>query len=224
MFYNSDLLGQNKNFDVKKPANSFGIELGPSLSQVIYYSKLAKLNNNTVFDFKLGYEGGLFYQYNFNSHFSLRTCISYERKLITSHIEFFNFTTNENEIELWHTFYNYITIPLLAKYNINIKKNRFFIDAGTYIDMLLLGKYKYEYTNHLVKGDITNFHRRFVSGISIGIGTTIPVNKKFDMSFEVRDCYGITRIAKNSDDKKNRTSLNSELFLYSLTYHIPEKK
>jgi len=219
IFTNSDLIGQNKKFDEKKPANNIGIEIGPSLSQNNHYTKP---DDNLVFDFRLGYIGGVFFQYNFNSHFSLRTDISYKRKLITSHIIFFNIIENKQDIQFWKNSYNYLMFPLIAKYS--IKKNMFFIDAGTYVDLLLSSKFNYKYYNYSHLGDNSKDYRWFVSGLSIGIGTNLPINKKCDMSFEIRDCYGLTRIGKfigyNTPFDNGKTSLNSVEFLYSLTYHL----
>ena len=225
MIINSITIAQDKKFDVVKPANDIGVELGPSLSQFIYYSKSAKnnVNKNVVFDFKLGYMGGAFFQYNFSSYFSLKSGVEYEKKLITSNMEIF--INNENETEQWSTLYNYITIPLLAKYNINLKKNRFFIDAGTYVDILMLSKGKTKLANIINSNyNLTKGYRRLFLGISAGFGAIIPINKKYDMSFEVRDNYGLTRIAKKCDSPNDKSSLNSELFLYSIIYHIKDKK
>ena len=219
--FNSDILGQNKKFDVHKPENYIGIELGPSLSQLIYYKKF--IDDNTIFDLQIGYQCGIFFQYNISSFFSLRSSIDYEKKMIASHMVFFNIIDNKNETESWHTFFNYLTIPLFAKYK--FRKHKFFVEGGPYINILLLGKSKYEYTNQLVIGNITKSYRNLVLGISAGIGADIPLTKKFDISFEAKDCFGLTHIAKNLNDPKNKkTNLNSVLFLYSVIYHIPDKK
>jgi len=220
---NSITIAQNKNFDVVKPPNDFGIELGPSLSQNTHTN-----NNNQVFpmtyDIKMGYIGGAFFQYNINSYFSLKTSVDYEKKLIAEHIEVN--LLNKDVTEQWRTFYNYITIPLLAKYNVNFKKNRFFIDAGTNIDILIQSKGKAEATSININSNYndTKECRRFILGISAGIGATLPINKKYDMSFEVRDNYGLTQIYKYINGANNKVRINSELFLYSIIYHIKEKK
>ena len=109
----------------------------------------------------------------------------------------------------------------------DFKKNRFFIDAGPYLNLFLMNVYKSEYLNHLFIQKDTKDFRRLVLGMAAGFGANIPIGKKFDMSFEVRDNYNLTRICKNtvtSFTNKSKLSLNSELFIYSIAYHIKSKK
>jgi hypothetical protein len=219
IFPYSYIIAQNKSFDVVKPPNNLGIEVGPSLTQYIHNKSYDMVN-----DFKIGYIGGVFFQYNFNSLFSIYSSISYEKKLKTAHMSFFNTATNENELVYWSTYYDYITIPFLGKYT--FKKHKFFFDIGPYFNTLLMSKSKHysEISNYSVIGNITKDLRSFIFGFSSGIGAKIPFNKKIEMSFEIRDDLSLTRIDKDNNSLNPKTSFNSVLFLYSITYHFPEKK
>jgi hypothetical protein len=59
----------------------------------------------------------------------------------------------------------------------------------------------------------------------VGVGVNIPINKKFHMSFEVRDHINLTTLSsdnKNPDGTKiPQIRLNSVLLLYNVSYHLP---
>ncbi len=221
---NKNALGQNRGGINNISGDNIGLEIGPSLTQNIRGSLIPAESYNFI----MGYSLGMFYEHYLNSNISYKINILYSRKIVSENFDYDNIITNEYEIKLWQNYYNYASLPLLAK--INIMKNRFFFDAGPCIDTYLGAKA--EVWNSLTDSyGVNNYNknvlRRFVLYLTAGFGANIPVGKKYDMSFEIRDNYGLTRIdvgTGSSNNKKSRISLNSELFLYSFTYHIPDKK
>jgi len=223
ILFNINAICQKRNNIDDIPNDHIGLDLGPSLSQDIR-GKLYVLSA-TSYNFKMGYSLGLFYEHFLNLNISYKINISYNSKKVSENWDQWNFITQETlNIPLTYT-YNYFTIPLLVKYNLNIKKNGFFIDAGFNLDTYISSKCKGwnvftdNYETSLISKDEM---RRFVLSMAAGFGAKIPIGKKYDMSFEVRDNYGLTRICAFTNASK--LSLNSELFIYSIAYHIKSKK
>jgi hypothetical protein len=228
--FNNNAISQVKNSDYNQPKHIIGIELGPSLTNFVngdLYSGAERIH-----EYKMGYFGGVIFQYNLNSYISFRTNIDYEKKIIADQVYQINYVKNEYEYAPWCHKYDYINVPVLAK--LNLRKNRFFVDAGPYLDILLNSEFSFQnpINNETVIRKGTKDIKKLNLGLAAGLGANIPIGKKYDMSFEARDNLNLTYLdtrkifknVNNSSEKRSKISLNTVLFLYSLTYHIPEKK
>ena len=221
VLFNINAIGQKNNFNYEQPNYNIGIELGPNITNFTKSNMYEGVS--TYYKYKMGYSFGGIFQYNLNPYFSFLTNIIYEE------VSQYSYINNEYEYNPDQFTYSYLTVPLLTK--LNIIKNRFFIEAGPCMGIYICDKYKW--WNYLSnefetpkKADYSSY-RRLIFGMEAGMGANIPFGKKYTMSFEARDNYGLTHIVKGNvlpDGKKNRTSLNSIAFLYSITYHIKDKK
>jgi len=223
ILFNITAFGQQDKYNI-------GIELGPSLTNFINGDMYGGVER--IHEYKMGYFGGVIFQYNLNSCISFQTNIDFEKKIIADQLYHFSYIDNKNEYSPWRFKYDYINVPVLAK--LNLRKNRFYIDAGPYLDILLKGEFSFQNDINnetvIIKG--TKDIKKFNLGLAAGLGANIPIGKKYDMSFEARDNMNLTYLSSrkvfkhaiNPPAKRSRISLNSILFLYSFTYHIPEKK
>lgn len=201
--------GQTNKFDI-------GIEGSPSLIFLRGINTIP-IHKTTVFLDKLikptiGFSGGLFFQYNFKKVVSLRTNIAFERKGFTFPILrtdssgnlLGEFTANAN--------YDYMTLPILVRATFG-DRGQFFVNAGPYFGYLI------KRTN-VSKGDNiptatdnqTSLTKRFDTGISTGLGLSVPIKTKFAFSFEVRNNLGLYNVnampaPNNSTNKTSSTSL-----------------
>lgn len=195
-----------------------GLDGGANLTQTIkghFHEDAERLK-----EIKLGFFVGMFLQYNLNSHFSLSTNINFESKIIAEKITIFNQINNRIEDMPYRHQLNYLTLPLYARYY--IKKSGLFVNVGTSLDFLLKCEYTYwdYFLNKNMKIDNTEYSAKFNLDIIAGLGINIPVNKKCNLSFELRDNLGFLDINHGGTVIK----INSILFLYSMTYNIGNKK
>jgi Outer membrane protein beta-barrel domain len=178
--------------------------------------------------------GGFSVEYVINEKFSIKTGLGFEKKRIDYFAQttfgYFDqsgmFVTEPVEIETKNE-YNYLTIPLLVKYNFGPKKS-FFANLGSYMSIQ---------TNH-EKGTTFNYtnsgNSSFMSesgynfplshalsskeyGVSLGLGKSFVINKKNKISFELRNNFGLTNRISNynyrgisGDIKTNTINLLTE--------------
>jgi hypothetical protein len=211
VLFDNNVIGQKNRFNDDLSIYNIGIELGPNLSSMIGRQVDKSSSTNLL---KLGYSGGLFFQYDINSYFSLRTNISYSRKIYANQLCMIS-NTNENFYIEHRSIMSYINIPLLFK--LNVDKSRFFFIAGPNFDFFLNNKNRILYDSY---DTIANRSKKGDSNLDLafGLGTNIPIGKKYNLSFEIRDNLGFTGIFKK--DYVPYIGRNSVLFLYGLTYHF----
>ncbi|HLA56238.1 MAG TPA: porin family protein [Flavobacterium sp.] len=168
----------------------YGINAGATYSK--FYGNSSVKSFNRGLDFMAGVSA----DYYVSEHFSIKANLSYER--ITS--------TDQQQVEVRENFddppvlydvkfkinYNYLTLPVVAKYEFP-KMPSLFVESGIFIGYLL----KSGASNDLpVAGlggsdDNTGMNKKFNTGITLGIGKTIPLNAKNDLVIELRDNIGL---------------------------------
>ena len=192
--------GQTNKFDI-------GIEGSPSLIFLRGINTIDKLIKPTI-----GFSGGLFFQYNFKKVVSLRTNIAFERKGFTFPIQrtdsngnlLGEFTANSN--------YDYMTLPILVRATFG-DRVQFFVNAGPYFGYLIKQTFVSKGDNiPTVTDNQTSLTKRFDTGISTGLGLSVPIKTKFAFSFEVRNNLGLYNVnampaPNNSTNKTSSTSL-----------------
>ncbi len=178
--------------------------------------------------------GGFSVEYVINEKFSIKTGLGFEKKRIDyfaqttfgSFDQSGMFVSEPVEIETKNE-YNYLTIPLLVKYNFG-PKNSFFANLGPYTSIQ---------TNH-DKGTTFNYTNSGASsfmsesgynfplnhalsskeyGISLGLGKSFVIKNKNKISIELRNNFGLTNRISNfnyrgmrGDIKTNTISLLTE--------------
>ncbi|HET6995635.1 MAG TPA: porin family protein, partial [Chitinophagaceae bacterium] len=160
---------------------------------------LVSMHGNLILDelqkTKLSFTIGVFFQYNINANLALRTNLSFERKGFSfgkraGHDSIGNPATIKS-----HVRFDYLCLPLLARASFG-KKYRFFINAGPYIGYLI-GQADVTQTNNdpkVIRKNIAYFDKADL-GLSGGAGVEIPL-KRYVLSFEIRDNFGLSNISK----------------------------
>lgn len=190
----------------------FGIEGGPNIS-VIYpvhgYTKIG-----------IGFKAGVSFGFNFSKIFSLRTNISFERKVAT--YDEIYFTDEEGEslgIVKGHTNYDYLVLPVLIRAGFG-NKVRCFANLGPYIGYLIQAKFHYVPSTYSPNTNETyiftdNYAKKIDFGFTAGIGLTIPLCDKLAISLEARNDLSLQSFWEKSSFKLNTTNL-----LVGLSYGI----
>lgn len=203
--------GQTNKFDI-------GVEGSPSLIFLRGNDIIDNLHKPTI-----GFSGGLFFQYNFKKVVSLRTNIAFERKgsVLTSQTTDINgnplgeITTNTN--------FDYLTLPVLVRATFG-KKVQFFVNAGPYFGYLIKQTFISKGDNiPTTTSDNTSLDKRFDTGISSGIGLSVPIKTKFAFSFEVRNNLGLYNVSAVPVVNNGTIKTNSTNFLLGFTYKLGQR-
>jgi hypothetical protein len=176
--------GQSNRFDV-------GMEGGISLASLRGNALVYEGHHS-----RMGYIGGLFGQYNFPRHFSIRTGCYFERKGSSLKLSFVDMNGTPVGTMRGRESFDYITVPLLFRYNFG-KKINCFVNAGPFVGFLLK---QTEYTEALLNipestSDRTANFQETEAGVSFGAGINYPVSEKYMFSFEVRNNLGLTNVS-----------------------------
>jgi hypothetical protein len=216
LLFDNNTFGQKARFNDDLPQYNTGIELGPNLTS---YVSFHKYETNTTNLFRFGFTCGPFFQYNISSHFSLRTNISYSRIIYADRLCLLTIANEYNYIEC-RTINNYINLPLLIK--LNIDNNRFYFIAGPNLDFAINHKCRIisDYYDSITNKQ--NCKGEPHLKLAFGLGTNIPISKKYFLSFEIKDNFGSFGFHKK--DSRLTINGNSVFFLYSLTYQFGKLK
>lgn len=168
----------------------FGAEGGAGIRSI----RLNMSNLDSIKKSEIGFVGGLTGQYNINEMLSLKLAAEFERKGAK-----FESATGKEQFN-----YDYLSIPLLLKTKFG-NKIKFFINAGPFVAILLKAKQKSNNTNMTPDADITDLYKKTEIGISGGAGVIIPVGRTINISFEVRDNFGLTDILKEGSSTNGTT-------------------
>ena len=208
-------------FQVRAQENRFnvGLEAGPGLT-LLYGNQILKAWNRP----DAGCAAGVSFQYNFEKIVSIRTGIDYQHEgsavKITANNPFGPSTPLSG-----HNILNYLVVPVLARVSF-VKKIRFFLDAGTYLGILLkateetdpfLGypKSKTDYTKNLLRADV---------GLCVGPGISVPVAKNLEISFEARNNIGLLNIATRQVYGGGSIKTYTVNFLFGMEYKFGERQ
>ncbi len=204
--------GQVNKFDI-------GIEGGPSLTSIRGNDFLAEFQYPTI-----GYSGGLSLQYNFPKLVSIRTNISYERKGVVAK---FNATDINGSVigEIkTHTFFDYLTIPLLTRFNFG-SKIKFFINAGPYFGYLIKNTNITEEFNEFPEyiSENTDDYQKFDFGLTGGLGCMLPIKNNFSLSLEIRNNLGLKNINQGIVFDDVQILMNSTNLLIGFAYRLGKR-
>jgi hypothetical protein len=180
----------------------FGLEIGPSITSVRIYRDgelLDFLTNQTR-----RFSGGLSFEYSLEKNFSIRTNILYERKAALDSITFTDPVGNIIGAHLYGYNYDYLTIPILAKYSFG-SINKFFVNTGPYFSYLMKGSFTYGGGGQSAGGIelldevVTNRFNRFDFGLTFGFGGELKILEKLLLTIEPRYNLGLTNIINFTD-------------------------
>ena len=174
-----------------------GINIAPNYSN--FYTKV--LENNVYYNgrhlkFKIGYIGGVNFEYSIKDNLFLKTNLNYESKTFAYNSVFEDSDVNSfhDDVVVIEFKHNYIVLPLLIKYNIPAS-NDFFIYGGVSLNKNLNIKIK-------IEEDSVNdsaFQGNFYSDLSFGVGKSFVFSKQDVLDIEFRfNSYMINLNNKNS--------------------------
>lgn len=203
--------GQVNKFDI-------GVEAGPSL---IFLRGNDFIDNNHKPT--IGFTGGLFFQYNFKKIVSLRTNIAYERKGSVLTAQATDINGNPfGEITI-NTNFDYLTLPILVRATFG-KKVQFFVNAGPYFGYLIKQTFVSKGDNiPTTTSDNTSLDKRFDTGVSTGLGLSVPIKTKFAFSFEIRNNLGLYNTSAVPVANNGTVKTNSTNFLFGFTYKLGQR-
>ncbi len=180
----SSVLAQSK-------AMTIGLEGGPALTTLRGNQILAQTSK---IDFT--FAGGLFVEYGFSDHLSIRTGCSFERKGNKSNILLLDINGSELGNVKVRTQLDYLAVPLLVRYSFG-SKVKFMVNAGPYLGFLLKGT---ERTGAIgsfperTTDRTANFTQQDV-GLSLGLGPTLSMGDHIRISLEVRATLGLLNVS-----------------------------
>lgn len=152
-------------------------------------------NDNIV----TSYTGGIFMTVPVKGSFSFAPEVNYIRKGRS------NETNTNSAVEL-STHYDYIQVPLLARYNSALSNNdkyNIFFHAGPYAAYLLKSQSKPAGSNEWINdpGESDDKYPDF--GIVAGGGVTVPINK-IKLQFDLRYDMGLSKLNNQPDDYRTK--------------------
>lgn len=171
-------------FSIKLSAqNDFKIGINAGINYPdIRGHEYAKYNN-----FKVGYLIGVSFDYFLRENFSLKANINYDRKIKKIQLTYFNYEAEETGKENFNETYEYINLPILLKYEFG--NSKFFTNGGPFMNYLLNKKIDPNYPND--DSDVLTEQKKIDFGLSLGVGSNISLNKKNDLTIEIRDDFGL---------------------------------
>ena len=181
----------------------FGINLGGTYSS-IEGNGFANKNSSD-----LDYLVGISLKYQLNETFSLLGNINYENNMVF-YDQIVRYDENGNLViygcpienpNCAPTFkiatkFQYLTLPVLIRYNFNEFFTGFFMNGGVFFSYLInVANYIDSKKNDL---DFNDLFKKFNSGLSLGLGYQIIINKKTKLNLELRDNFGIINISDSN--------------------------
>jgi hypothetical protein len=185
----TSLIGQEKE---KKHTNNFniGINVGPN------YNSFRGDSWADKYDSQFNYFFGLSFEYHMNEDFSILTNLNYENRSYKAEY-------NGSNLVWWETYkvedetnIKNLNIPILLKYKFGFEKE-FYINGGFFYNHI------FDVSNEMINTetgedlsfiDFNYIYKDKEYGISLGIGMTFKLNEKNNLTFEIRDDFGITDI------------------------------
>tara|TARA_B110000967_G_scaffold168645_1_gene177701 strand:- start:119 stop:751 length:633 start_codon:yes stop_codon:yes gene_type:complete len=170
------------------------------------------------FDAGIDFLIGASFEYYLNENLLLKTNLNYER---TSFGDSSPFTDNRGiligQVKVTTNF-DYLTIPIMAKYEFGNSK-KFFVNGGPFLGFLLSAENKADIPS---VGQITdNGNSKNIDvGLSFGIGTKIYINDKSDLNIELRENLGLLNISDNEVYEGGNLKTNSLNLILNWSFGI----
>jgi hypothetical protein len=204
---------------------TIGIEGGPGLS-LIYGSESVYSHSDPALSGAAGITG----EYGFAGRFSAKAALHYERVS----------TLTDNPSALLppagRLKYNldYLSLPVLVKWSTG-GRIRFFVNAGPCVSLLLQESLWYLPDNGSKEkvADETEAYHRVNLAVTAGAGIAVPIGKRFLVSLEVRDNFGVLNIRSAASDFEHNSAMavepptghtNSTLLLVGISYRFGGSK
>ncbi|HZX74204.1 MAG TPA: porin family protein [Cyclobacteriaceae bacterium] len=200
-----------------------GPNIGMLRSSMINQSTETKL----TFDSKIGYSMGIGSNYFFNEKFSLGARLLYQRTTVRGDFPF-EYGNGKGNLELTTSF-DYISLPIMARYTIG-NKMKFSGEVGGFVNYLLNSNVSnYFVYNSMTPtyAEATGQYKNFDAGLSLGLSSQVPLSKKLSAKLSVYDNYGLVDISDienpaipNRQNKANYLRSNTVNLLAGIVYSL----
>src|SRR6218665_1532848 len=164
------------------------------------YSKFRNQDVGTINGtYGFGFMAGLSAEYYLKDNLSLKANLSYDRKSsraksTLSVREYYDSYPIVYRQKITYN-YDYLTLPIMVKFDFGKNKD-FFINGGPFIGYLLQSelksKMKPSYPTDPL--DTTDSYNSFDYGLTVGFGKIVKLTEKTDLSIEVRDNLGLSKM------------------------------
>jgi hypothetical protein len=205
------VFGQNNKYNL-------GFEVGPSLISLYGNSMISILKTSAV-----GGSAGFSFQYNYSNSLSVKTGMTFERKGMAPKTEEIGESGNSIDIVSYRVYFDYITVPILGKITFG-EKNNFYINAGTFLGLLIQQTDVKETAVEKLVTDNTAMFNSIDFGIAIGIGIRVPLNDRINVGIELRNNLGIINTSAVGVINNGSIKTNSTGLLFGLTYGLQDLK
>lgn len=158
----------------------YGVKAGANFA---VQSEIAYYYNNE--DIRVGFQGGIFGNMSLAKNFSLQAEVNYEQK--------------GGKSEEITSKYDYITVPVLAKYTIGEKDLKFNFNLGPYVGYLVNAEL--ESNNNTT--DVIDSSEDFEFGAIAGIGLSYPVANN-NIVLDLRLGLGLSAYNQNDTKPNNK--------------------
>ncbi len=204
---------------------SIGIEGGPGLS-LIYGSENVYNQSDPALSGAAGVTG----EYGFAGRFSAKMALHYERvSALTDNPSALLPPAGRLKYNL-----DYLSLPVLVKWSTG-GRIRYFVNAGPCVSMLLQESLWYLPDNGSKEkvADETGAYYRFNLAVTAGAGIAVAVGKRFLVSLEIRDNFGVLNIRSAASDFEDKSAMaveqptghtNSTLLLAGISYRFGSSK
>jgi hypothetical protein len=200
---------------------SAGIEGGPGISFI--YGSGSVYNNFTP---SLAGVAGFFGEYGFADRFSAKAALHYER--ISSRIENKSSQLDTGGMQQFNL--DFVSLPLLVKWTFG-RRIQFFVNAGPNISYMFKESTWYlpESGGKTIVANETQYYQSVQIAATAGIGASLPFAKRFLLSLEIRDNFGLLNIRSGVSDFERKSYspepaavgyTNSTLLLLGISYRF----
>ena len=169
------------------------------------------------FDAGIDFLIGASFEYYLNENLLLKTNLNYER---TSFGDSSPFTDNRGiligQVKVTTNF-DYLTIPIMAKYEFGNSKN-FFVNGGPFLGFLLSLENKVITSTR--QTTFTTLTKKIDVGLSFGIGTKIYINDKSDLNIELRENLGLLNLSDDEVYEGGNLKTNSLNLILNWSFDI----
>jgi len=194
---------------------SVGMVLSPPFMRLSSDQVLS--TNETQYNYSAGFST----DYTFNSLFSLKSVIFYEKKLIKN--EIYGIGENNMPVQIGNVSfnYNYLILPILGSFSSEGKITLHF-DAGPYFGYLINQKTTVNSLSNITNQIIESkgIRKKFDFGITLASGLSFPINSRFIFDLGLQANFGLVNISKNPDADKGSIKTNSVGLLVGLKYKL----
>ena len=193
------------------------VEGGPSLVSLRGNAFL-----DDYYESRLSFSTGIGIEYGLNDILSIKAGLSYDSKGSLTTIQItdqLGMPLGDYQIKNKH---EYLCLPVLARFNKPIRKNRLFANAGPYLGYLLKQEYIYENAPFEIAPvqNGTRYFKRFDTGVILGLGIARSVSDRLELSFETRSNVGFTNTLDISPVNDNAVRTAALNFLVGISYNL----